>query len=489
MKMRRGVAMLAAEGIASEIAIFDVTDQPVLNGVARIEHVHGPLEIPVNEAGIKRRAPLEVFEAATGLTDALVKDPEPSAWLCKRTPAGRWGRVEDLAGAAVVLASAAFDFRQRPYPPCRRRHDQRRLTTNPGRTIAMPTLLQIASVHPDVQPRLTAGYTLLTIKLEAIDDAWLALNGPKVDGIITGGHLGVPAALMTTLPNLKVVAINGVGYDKVDLTLARSRGVRVSNTPDVLTDDVADLAVGLTLSLLRRIPHGHAHVGAGRWPHAEMPLATKLSGKRVGILGLGRIGRAVAKRFGGFTEAIAYADVAEQDVPYKFYPEAVSLAAASDVLVVCAAASASTRGMIGDAVLDALGPDGYLVNVARGSVVDEPALVEALRAKRIAGAALDVFADEPNVPISLLAMDHVVLTPHIASGTHETRRSMGELVLANLDAFLRWTRDAERTHVAPGAASNQPQLRYWASRPPVQTSPSRSRPNSPDSRLPSPNLV
>ena len=253
---------------------------------------------------------------------------------------------------------------------------------------------------------------------------------------MTGGHLGIPNALLAGLPNLKVVGINGVGYDKVDLELARSRGVRVSNTPDVLTEDVADLAVGLTLSLLRRLPHAHAHVRAGRWPGGEMPLARKLSGKRIGIFGLGRIGRAVAKRFGGFTDHIAYTDTADQGGPFHFFPDPVSLAKEVDIFVVCAAASSSTRKVIGRAVFEALGPDGFLVNIARGSIVDEDALVAALQSGTLGGAALDVFEDEPHVPDALHGMDNVITTPHIASGTHETRRAMGELMLDNLDAFF-----------------------------------------------------
>lgn len=300
----------------------------------------------------------------------------------------------------------------------------------------MPTLLQITPLHPDAQARLAAGYTLLPMELPDVDAAWLAQHAGEVDGVVTGGHLGVPAALMSALPQLKVIGINGVGYDKIDLDLARSRGVRVANTPDVLTEDVADLAVGLTLSLLRRLPQADAHVRAGRWPAGEMKLATKLSGKRVGIFGLGRIGRAVAKRFGGFTDAIGYTDVARQDVPFAFHADMVALAAASDVFVICAAASAATRRIVGAPVFDALGPKGALVNVARGSIVDEPALVAALQEGRLGGAALDVFEDEPNVPAALLAMENVVLTPHIASGTNETRRAMGDLMIDNLDAFF-----------------------------------------------------
>ena len=163
---------------------------------------------------------------------------------------------------------------------------------------------------------------------------------------------------MTALPNLKVIGINGVGFDKIDLDLARSRGVRVANTPDVLTDDVADLAVGLTIALLRRLPQADAHVRAGQWPTRDIQLATKVTGKRIGIFGLGRIGRAVAKRFAGFTEAIAYTDVARQDVPFAYHPDPVSLAAASDVFVICAAASAGTRRIVGAAVSRRSDPRG-----------------------------------------------------------------------------------------------------------------------------------
>ena len=298
----------------------------------------------------------------------------------------------------------------------------------------MPTLLQVTAIHPDAQARLNKSYDLLYAELPNIDANWLTQHGQEVDGIVTGGHLGVPNPLMTALPNLKVIGINGVGFDKVDLDLARSRGVWVANTPDVLTDDVADLAVGLTFALLRQLPQADAYLRAGHWLSGDMPLATKVSGKRIGIFGLGRIGRATAKRFAGFTDRIAYTDIVKHDVSLDYYPDPVALAAASDVFVICAAASASTRRIISTPVFDALGPSGVLVNVARGSIVDEPALVAALQAGRLGGAALDVFEDEPKVPAALLTMDNVVLTPHIASATNETRRGMGDLMIDNIDA-------------------------------------------------------
>jgi lactate dehydrogenase-like 2-hydroxyacid dehydrogenase len=219
----------------------------------------------------------------------------------------------------------------------------------------MPKLLQITPIHPDAQARLAAFYDLIQVEPAAIDSDWLAKHASEVNGVVTGGHLGVPSMLMLALPNLKVIGINGVGFDKVDLELARSRGVRVANTPDVLTDDVADLAVGLTIALLRRLPQADTHVRAGKWPLGEMPLATKVCGKRIGIFGLGRIGRATAKRFVGFTDRIAYTDVAQHDAPFAYYPDVVALAADSDVLVICATASPTTRRAIGTAVFDALG--------------------------------------------------------------------------------------------------------------------------------------
>ena len=299
----------------------------------------------------------------------------------------------------------------------------------------MPALLQLGSIRPDIQAILDSTYTVHR-HATLPDDRWLAEHAAAVEAVVTGGHNGIPTTLMAGLPNLKIVAINGVGFDKIDLEAAKSRGIRVTNTPDVLTDDVADLAVGLTITLLRRLHHAHNFTAAGNWPHKDLPLARKVSGKRFGILGMGRIGQAVGRRLAGFDGVISYTDVAAKAVPYSFVPELVQLATGSDVLVVCAAASASTRAIVNRAVLDALGPEGALVNIARGSIVDEPGLVAALQEGRLGGAALDVFVDEPHVPQELLTMQNVVLTPHIASATDETRRAMGQLMLDNLAAFF-----------------------------------------------------
>jgi len=221
----------------------------------------------------------------------------------------------------------------------------------------------------------------------------------------------------------------------VDLEHARRRGVRVTTTPGALTEDVADLAVGLVIALLRAIPAADAHVRSGAWHKGSAPLGRKVSGRRFGIVGLGRIGAAIAERLAVFGP-VAYTSRQRHSVHYDFYPDAITLARASDVLVVACAANATTYRLIGGAVIDALGREGYLINIARGSVVDENAVARALDAGRLAGAALDVFENEPQVPQTLLASGRTVLTPHIASATIETRMRMADMVLASLDAFL-----------------------------------------------------
>ncbi|MBA4091583.1 MAG: dihydrofolate reductase [Sphingobium sp.] len=272
-----------------------------------------------------------------------------------------------------------------------------------------------------------------------MDDAartgWLEANAGKVALVVTGGHLGCSNDLIAALPSLKLIAINGVGYDKVDVAFANGRGVDVSTTPDVLTDDVADLAVGLTIGLLRRLPAADRFVRDGRWMEEAFPLGRKVSGRRFGIVGLGRIGRAIADRLSGFG-TVAYHGRSAKDAPYRFEPDLAALARESDILVLACAATEATRNLIDAGILTALGAEGYLVNVARGSVVDEAALIAALHSGGIAGAALDVFAEEPSAPAGLIASDRTHLAPHIASATVETRIAMADLVLANVDALL-----------------------------------------------------
>lgn len=299
------------------------------------------------------------------------------------------------------------------------------------------TALQLCPFSPRLEAGL--GDRFEVVRWFDLDEGsqadWLASGAAEVGAVVTGGHIGCPDALMQALPGLGIVAINGVGFDKVNLELARRRGVRVTTTPDVLTEDVADLAVGLVIALLRGIPASDAHVRAGEWPNAERPLARKVSGRRFGIVGLGRIGAAIAARLQAFGP-VAYTSRTPKAVAHDFHQDVLSLARASEVLVIACSANDSTRGLVDAEALAALGPEGWLVNVSRGSVVDEAALIQALQDGRLGGAALDVFEHEPVVPPALRASDKAVLTPHIASATLETRMRMADLVLENLDAFL-----------------------------------------------------
>ncbi|KTR06356.1 dihydrofolate reductase [Aureimonas ureilytica] len=297
-------------------------------------------------------------------------------------------------------------------------------------------ILQLCPLMPALEKALNERFTVHRFFEAGDPDEFLAEHAERLRGVVTGGHIGIPAELAARLPALEIVAINGVGFDKVDLAEAKRRGVRVSNTPDVLTEDVADLAIGLIVSALRQIPRGHEHVRAGRWPSGDLALGSKVSRRRYGIFGFGRIGQAIARRLEGFDAEIAYASRSAVDTPYPRFDSVADLAEWADVLVVAASASPETRNIIDAQVLDALGPKGVLVNVARGSLVDESALLDALEQGRIAGAALDVFADEPRVPERFFTLSNVVLTPHMASATHETRQAMADLVLANLDAHF-----------------------------------------------------
>jgi lactate dehydrogenase-like 2-hydroxyacid dehydrogenase len=256
---------------------------------------------------------------------------------------------------------------------------------------------------------------------------------------VTSGVWGVRAEHMDRLPNLEAIVNFGVGYDGTDVHEARRRGVVVSNTPGVLTDCVADTTVWLVLDVMRRFAAADRFVRRGEWAKGHTyPLTRQVTGCRVGIVGLGRIGQAVAHRLVNFETDIAYTGRSQKaGVPYRFVPSLIDLASEVDVLVVAAAGGDSSRGLVGREVLDALGPDGFLVNVSRGSVVDEAELVTALEEGRLGGAGLDVFADEPRVPEALLAREDVSLLPHVGSATVQTRQAMADLTLANVEQFLR----------------------------------------------------
>jgi lactate dehydrogenase-like 2-hydroxyacid dehydrogenase len=269
------------------------------------------------------------------------------------------------------------------------------------------------------------------------DPAAFAAIAPRIRAIAASGESKVPRELIAQLPALEIVSVFGVGYDGIDVAAARERGIAVTHTPNVLNDEVADLAMALVLAVSRRLVEADRYLRTGAWAKGPMPLARKVSGARMGIVGLGRIGKAIARRAEAFGMSIAYtARTAKADAPYPYFATAEALAREVDFLVVITPGGAATRKLIDAKVLAALGKKGYLVNVARGSVVDEPALVEALRAGTIAGAGLDVFENEPNVPAELLALDNVVLTPHVGSATWQTRQAMADLSFGNLQAHF-----------------------------------------------------
>ncbi|MEZ5565963.1 MAG: 2-hydroxyacid dehydrogenase [Gammaproteobacteria bacterium] len=266
---------------------------------------------------------------------------------------------------------------------------------------------------------------------------------PRVRAIATDAFTGASADLMAALPRLELVANFGVGYDAIDAVYAHQHGITITNTPDVLNDDVADLAMALMLAVLRRIPEADRYVRASRWLEQPFPLAQKLTGKRLGIYGLGRIGKALARRAAGFDLQIGYHGRHQQPgqsqsgQSYQYFDSLLALASWCDILVVLVPETPETRGTVNARVLAALGRYGVLVNVARGGIVDEPALIEALTSATLGGAGLDVYVQEPAVPPALFKLDNVVLLPHLGSATVDTRAAMADLVVRNLQAWFR----------------------------------------------------
>lgn len=297
-----------------------------------------------------------------------------------------------------------------------------------------PEVLAVTRLSPFYMEALQRAFTVHQ-QVHESDPAAFAALAPRIQAIAAAGDSRVGADLIRSLPALKIISVMGVGYDGVDVAEARRRGVVVTHTPGVLDDDVADLALGLMLCVARALPQADAYVRRGEWLRGPMPLQRKLSGSRLGIVGMGRIGQAIATRAQAFRMSISYtARNARPHLPYRHEPDLRRLAEQSDFLVVITPGGAATRGLIDASVLRALGPEGYLINVARGSVVDQQALVEALASGTIAGAGLDVFANEPEVPAALLAHPNVVVTPHIGSATSQTRQAMADLAFRNLEA-------------------------------------------------------
>ena len=301
-----------------------------------------------------------------------------------------------------------------------------------------------------------AGFTIHRLPEQSDDAAFWRDAGPRIRGVAASTLAGrIGEALFERLPNLEIVANFGVGYDNVDAGAAAARGIVVTNTPGVLDEEVADLAVGLLLATVRRIAEADRFVREGRWTSGDFPLSPTLRGRRVGIVGLGQIGKAVARRLDGFGVELAYHGRSVQpEVPYPYYPTLLELAEAVDTLIAIVPGGAETRHMIDAAVLRALGPEGILINVARGSVVDEQALIRALQSGTILGAGLDVFEEEPCVPQDLIDIPHLVLLPHIGSASVHTRSAMGKLVAENLIAWFNGegplTPVRESLHLARG---------------------------------------
>jgi lactate dehydrogenase-like 2-hydroxyacid dehydrogenase len=302
-----------------------------------------------------------------------------------------------------------------------------------------PHILQVGPYPEWDQGPLEEAYVVHRWWEAADKDALLAEVGPKIDAIATRGDLGASEAMIAGCPKLKMISVFGVGYDSVHLPSCRARGIAVSNTPDVLTDDVADLAVAMLLALVRRVGSAEEWVRSGDWAAKGVPpLTRKVTGSRAGILGLGRIGSAIARRLQGFGMEIAYS--ARTPKPgaegWAFVPDTVALAERSDHLFVALAATAETRHIVNARVLEALGPEGTVINISRAANVDELALLDALEGGRIAGAALDVFEGEPNLNPRFLSAPNVLLQPHHGSGTVDTRKAMGKLMRDNLTAHF-----------------------------------------------------
>lgn len=299
----------------------------------------------------------------------------------------------------------------------------------------VPVLI-IGALLPSLQEAVETHFDATRFWELPDQDTWLAQNGERIKAIVTSGALGASSEVIAKLPKLEAIFSFGVGYDSIAVDAARDRGIVVTNTPEVLDDCVADTAMALTLDVMRRYSEADRFLRAGQWPKGKFPLASKIGNKKIGIVGLGNIGEAIAKRATAFDMQVLYHNrKPKAGVAYQYHADLDAMITDCDVLVLAVPGGKSTEGLIDAKRLGLLGSKGFLVNIARGSVIDQAALIDALREGRIAGAGLDVYEDEPNVPQALIEMDNVVLLPHLASGTHETRQAMGDLVWSNIQGY------------------------------------------------------
>lgn len=300
----------------------------------------------------------------------------------------------------------------------------------------VPVLI-IGALLPSLQEAVETHFEATRFWELPDQDAWLAQHGSRIRAIVTSGALGASSEVIGKLPNLEAIFSFGVGYDSIAVDAARDRGIVVTNTPAVLDDCVADTAMALTLDVMRRYSEADRFVRAGKWTQGKFPLASKIGGKKIGIVGLGNIGESIAKRAAAFDMEVLYHNrKPKAGSSYHYYADLDAMISDCDVLVLAVPGGKSTEGLIDAKRIGLLGSKGFLVNIARGSVVDQPALIQALQEKRIAGAGLDVYEDEPNVPQALIDLPNVVLLPHLASGTHETRQAMGDLVWSNIQGYF-----------------------------------------------------
>jgi lactate dehydrogenase-like 2-hydroxyacid dehydrogenase len=301
-----------------------------------------------------------------------------------------------------------------------------------------PDILQLGPMKPRLERAMETRFRVHRVWEAADPESALAAAAPSIRGLVTGAARGAATAVLERLPALEIIANYGVGYDRVDVDYCRRRGIRVANTPDVLNDAMGEFTLGLMLSIAHRLPQADRYVRDGHWGEkGDFGLTAELTGAVVGILGLGRIGKEIARRAQAFGMRVVYHGRSEQPYqPYQYYDDLIAMARDVEWLVVAAPGSAATRRIVSRAVLEALGPRGYLINIARGSLVDEAALIDALETRAIAGAGLDVFENEPRIDPRFFTLENAVLTPHHGSATHKTRNAMADLVFENLAAHF-----------------------------------------------------